>query len=342
MQSQPPSAATQINAQVTNIQHEDDDNELDLGGSTSDVVLSTRHSLQPCTAAERLEYDLLLNNTSVDGLNAFWQQKFEADNGKKWDIFYKQVEDRFFKHRYWIAREFVELHALLPSVDTTVTPPSAILLEVGCGVGNTLFPLLAKFPSLITYGFDVSKRAIQHIEGTDKYKQLSPYAEHNAGAGHVNRLHVAVFDITQTVDSVEQYPFKLPQSPPLQYNAVNYMTCIFVLSSLSLQQVQTTLHNLYQLLAVDGTLFIRDYAIYDLAELRFSPKNKLTDHFYVRRDGTRSQFFDLQRMVEVLIKTGFTVVYHQYVIKEVQNRKSSTVMARRFIQIRASKRAAPT
>jgi methylase of polypeptide subunit release factors len=36
--------------------------------------------------------------------------------------------------------------------------------EMGCGVGNTLFPLLRNFPCFNYYGCDISKKAIELIE----------------------------------------------------------------------------------------------------------------------------------------------------------------------------------
>ncbi len=38
------------------------------------------------------------------------------------------------------------------------------LLEVGCGVGNTIFPLLEQVPGLFVYGVDFSARAIQLVK----------------------------------------------------------------------------------------------------------------------------------------------------------------------------------
>lgn len=49
----------------------------------------------------------------------------------------------FFKDRHWTDREFEDLGALVTG-ETEAVPtagPSKIVLEVGCGVGNLLYPL---------------------------------------------------------------------------------------------------------------------------------------------------------------------------------------------------------
>jgi methyltransferase-like protein 6 len=38
------------------------------------------------------------------------------------------------------------------------------MLELGCGVGNLVFPLLEANPSLIIYACDFSKRAIEFLK----------------------------------------------------------------------------------------------------------------------------------------------------------------------------------
>ena len=42
-------------------------------------------------------------------ISDFWQQKYRQDLGKNWNLFYKRNENRFFKDRHWIGREFPEL-----------------------------------------------------------------------------------------------------------------------------------------------------------------------------------------------------------------------------------------
>lgn len=55
--------------------------------------------------------------------------------------------------------------------------------------------------------------------------------------------------------------------------------------------MQMIVNKLARYLKTDGQILFRDYGRYDMVELRFKPGQCLTNHFYVRGDGTRVYFF---------------------------------------------------
>ena len=63
--------------------------------------------------------------------------ELEANANQYWDKFYSIHENKFFKDRNWLFTEFPELLFNNQSVDEKVA-----VLEVGCGVGNTVFPII--------------------------------------------------------------------------------------------------------------------------------------------------------------------------------------------------------
>ncbi len=94
----------------------------------------------------------------------FKRNKLEQEAKKNWDLFYKRNATNFFKDRHWITREFPEL--VQQSCDQSCDGSSrkCVLLETGCGVGNTVFPLLEENPHLFVYACDFSPRAIEFVK----------------------------------------------------------------------------------------------------------------------------------------------------------------------------------
>ncbi|XP_058059174.1 tRNA N(3)-methylcytidine methyltransferase METTL6 isoform X2 [Anopheles bellator] len=101
----------------------------------------------------------------------FQAQKLEHEARKHWDLFYKRNDTRFFKDRHWTTREFSELLSENPAVPGTLADGTRrndaenqqkTLLEVGCGVGNLIFPLIEDgHRDYFIYACDLSPRAVE-------------------------------------------------------------------------------------------------------------------------------------------------------------------------------------
>ena len=126
-----------------------------MARNESDVVVG--HCARQLTPEERkiLENDC----TTVGG---FKKNKLEMDAKKNWDLFYKRNANRFFKDRHWITREFPEmLQGVSKSLKEERWRLPVVLLEAGCGVGNTVYPLLEENENLFIYASDFSPKAIE-------------------------------------------------------------------------------------------------------------------------------------------------------------------------------------
>ncbi|XP_046643552.1 tRNA N(3)-methylcytidine methyltransferase METTL6-like isoform X1 [Daphnia pulicaria] len=238
-------------------------------------------------------------------VSEFKRLKLEAEAQKNWDLFYKRNDTRFFRDRHWTTREF----ELLVGIDGDT---KKILLEIGCGVGNFLFPLLEENANLYIYGCDFSPRAVEFVKGDPRFNE--------------ERMKVFVCDITK--DRLEG---NIPE-------LVDVVSLIFVLSAIHPDKFQQALHSASAILKPGGVLVFRDYGLYDMAQLRFGRGNKIGDNFYVRQDGTRSYFFSVERLTNLVADAGFDVSSCHYVNRRTVNKKEGVDEPRVFVQGKFIKR----
>jgi len=202
-----------------------------------------------------------------------------------WDQFYDKHENKFFKDRHWLLTEFPELntsHAKhSPERDGRVAWPTISVLELGCGVGNTVFPVLEinSNPNLMIYCCDFSSTAISLVKENPLYDQ--------------KRCHAFTLDITSDEWVV-----------PFAKNTLDMVTMIFVLSAIDPNRMEAVIKRISEYLKPNGLLLLRDYGRYDMTQVRFKAGHCLKDNFYMRGDGTRAYFFTEQEIDSLLTGAG--------------------------------------
>lgn len=236
-------------------------------------------------------------------LSTFKRDKLELEARKHWDLFYKRNETRFFKDRHWTTREFEELVCEAKG-DSSCRP---VLLEVGCGVGNFIIPLIEEKTPFYIYACDFSPRAVQFVQSNPLFTK------------EVGR----VFQCDLTVD---------PLTDHLPRDSVDVVTMIFVLSAIHPDKMVQCLQNTLGVLRPGGTLLFRDYGLYDQAMLRFGPGHKLGENFYVRQDGTRAYYFSEEHLSQLFLRAGFSVESVGYVTRQTINKKEGLCVPRVFVQ----------
>lgn len=88
---------------------------------------------------------------------------------RNWDLFYKRNTTNFFKDRHWLAREFPELVPTASEDTSEVARVDKTILEVGCGVGNTVFPIIQDYPNVYVHCCDFSSRAVEFVRKHELY-----------------------------------------------------------------------------------------------------------------------------------------------------------------------------
>lgn len=251
------------------------------------------------------EENLLLERQNSRLVPEHKARQLELNAQKYWDLFYKRNETRFFKDRHWTTREFATL------LNCNNEEPK-VMLEIGCGVGNLIFPLIQEGLNYFFYACDFSPRAVDLVKKHELYSEDI----------------ITAFQTDITTDDVFQY---------IKDESVDIVTLIFVLSAIHPEKFRKTLKNIYKLLKPGGTLLFRDYGLYDMAQVRFKPGHKISENFYMRQDGTRSFYFSVDFTEKLFTEVGFVVVENTYVHRRTVNKKENVDVGRIFVQSKLTK-----
>ena len=156
----------------------------------------------------KAEADKLANDTQL--VSDFKNKRYEIDAKKHWDLFYRRNKTNFFKDRYWTFREFEEINGQ----DRT-------LLEIGCGVGNFMYPLIKENKSIFVYACDFSTDAVQLLKSNGDYD--------------TSRCMGFVCDVTRPGSLREQIPEGLK---------VDFVSLIFVFSAIHPDKMKDAVVNI--------------------------------------------------------------------------------------------------
>ncbi|XP_034549594.1 mRNA N(3)-methylcytidine methyltransferase METTL8 [Notolabrus celidotus] len=183
------------------------------------------------------------------------------------------------------------------------------ILEVGCGVGNSVFPIInsIKDADAFVYCCDFSPCAIQLVK------------EHPDYSGSV--CHAFVHDICEETAS---FPFP-PQS-------LDVILAVFVLSSIHPDRIQGVVNQLSMYLKHGGILLFRDYGRYDFSQLRFKKGRCLSENFYIRGDGTCVYFFTKEEVHDLFSQAGLEEIQNLEDRRLQVNRGKKVAMHRVWMQ----------
>ncbi|NXV19734.1 METL2 protein, partial [Cepphus grylle] len=189
------------------------------------------------------------------------------------------------------------------------------ILEVGCGAGNSVFPILkvlCNTPGTFLYCCDFASGAVELVKSHSSY----------------NSAWCSAF-VHDVCDDALPYPF--PDE------ILDVILLVFVLSAIHPDRMQGVVNRLAKLLKPGGMLLFRDYGRYDTAQLRFKKGHCLSENFYVRGDGTRVYFFTKDEVWNMFNLAGLTEVQNLVDRRLQVNRKKKVKMQRVWIQSKFQK-----
>ena len=197
--------------------------------------------------------------------------------------------------------------------------PGRVFLEIGCGAGNSAFPLLDLDPTATVFCCDFSPRAVALVE---RRRQTLP-------ADKRDRIKPFVCDVSRE-------PL-CGSSGPVPPGCVDVCTMVFVLSAIAPERMPDVLRNVSSVMRPEGAgrVLLRDYADGDLAQRRLLDKGdgrKLGDNHYVRGDGTRAFYFEKRFVKDLFATQGMALEEMTVHARAVTNRADARRMDRRWLQ----------
>ena len=232
-----------------------------------------------------------------------------------WDSHY-EANPRNYKDRRYLHNEFPQL------LETRCGGGETTVLEIGCGAGNSLLPMLQANPAARGLACDLAPSAVELV----RQRLLREGLTHRASA--------FVWDVACP-----------PPAGALPVGGVDLILAVFTLSALSPEALPAALAQLHACLRPGGRLLLRDYGRLDLKHLKFAavagsrlPCGGGWD-WHARGDGTTALFFTPELLAPLLDRAGFRVHEMRYDRRLAVNRATRERMYRVWLVAVLSKPA---
>ncbi|TYZ57359.1 hypothetical protein PybrP1_012959 [[Pythium] brassicae (nom. inval.)] len=230
------------------------------------------------------------------------QQQLAQVAKDKWEVFHQLNNGKAYKSRNYLVKEFPEL--------LTMEKDEIQLLELGCGYGSAVFPILDECPNVRAQVCDFSAHAIRVLQQNPRFDP--------------RRCRAFVCDVARD---------ELSGVAP---GSVDIALLVFVLSALPPASVAPTLRKVFTALRPGGLVCFRDYGLYDLAMRRNA--KRLSPSLYYRSDGTLAYFFSKADLAAYFERQcGFRALESEYCTVRLTNRKKGVSMDRVWLHAKFQK-----
>lgn len=249
-------------------------------------------------------------------------------NVEAWNSFHHlHAKHAFFKERRYLVKEFPDLLAS----DRVLN-----ILEIGCGTGSSVLPILRANKAAVVYGCDCSESVLRRAQdlvqstiSSDGRCQFVPFL------CDISIQRLPTWLCAPCVDSegsISKDRVSLENDKQLQCtNGIDIVTMIFTLSSIPPKQMQHVIRECFSVLKPGGLVLFRDYGLYDMTMQRFSPTQRVGERLYQRGDGTLTYFFTPEVLKKLFTEAGFVEEENYFCCVELRNRRRELPMKRVWI-----------
>uniref|UniRef100_A0A2P2JT48 tRNA N(3)-methylcytidine methyltransferase n=1 Tax=Rhizophora mucronata TaxID=61149 RepID=A0A2P2JT48_RHIMU len=270
------------------------------------------------------------------------EEERESEDSKAWKNFHlRHSSGKFFKERRYLLKEFPEL--------VSCTKFSKVL-EVGCGNGSSVIPILRGNKTIIVYACDCSEKTLERAKeivdaaNISRFEhQFQPFCCDFTFTGFLKWL---LCDSCQTDCHQKQQQkysdvkesgaadgegLRSSKEGSCCIGRVDFVTLIFTLSAVPLKRMPKAIGECFSVLRPGGLLLFRDYGLYDMTMLRFESEQRVGFREYMRADGTRSYFFCLDTVRDLFVAAGFIELELAYCCINSTNRRKGKSMLRVWV-----------
>lgn len=288
-----------------------------------------------------LVYHLLPFEDGIDNHNPY-SSSLHLQDSDAWNKFHTcHSTGKFFKERRYLLKEFPEL----ASFDA-----DSVVLEVGCGNGSSVLPILRAKDSAIVYACDCSSEALErakeiiHAANVNSPKhRFHPFccdfsvngfpkwlACNSCKETFLQKQHLGSSDVYNNAQKdLNDAAYSMESTCCI--GGVAFVTLIFTLSAVPPYRMPTAISECFSVLKPGGLLLFRDYGLYDMTMLRFESNQKVGFREYKRSDGTRSYFFSLDSVRALFTDVGFFELELEYCCIKSLNRRNGKTMQRVWV-----------
>mmetsp|Transcript_26622 Transcript_26622/g.37498 ORF Transcript_26622/g.37498 Transcript_26622/m.37498 type:complete len:379 (+) Transcript_26622:127-1263(+) len=252
-------------------------------------------------------------------------RKLHYEASKNWNQFYRAHQTNFFNDRHYLPKAFPEEFPFDDGDDSSnvLSMNKKTVVEIGCGVGNAILPLLEQYPNWVVWGFDFSKVGIDLMVQDERFLR----------AQRDNRAHGYVWDMTS----------RSKEGPHKDCHGIaDICLMLFCLSAVPPkdENMERAACHAAKVLKPGGILVFRDYGRYDQAQFKLgTSRNKsLGNNFYVKHDGTMCYYFGLEDLERLFVGiAGLEIVELRYIRRVYKNRSKDETRRRVWVQARFRK-----
>ncbi|XWS12101.1 hypothetical protein CRYUN_Cryun37aG0061500 [Craigia yunnanensis] len=243
---------------------------------------------------------------------------YQKNSSKFWDNFYKRHKTRSLLFLFFFDRHYLEKDWGQYFPDDAHSPNGKVVLEVGCGADNTIFPLVAAYPKLYVQACDISSHAVVLVKSHVEFRgdRVNAFVCDVTVDNLLKRINPSSVDVITLVRvAISNSEVSVPASrrcscASLVKDNDNMITIMLSRFLCCLQFLHIKClgyyRNIKRVLKPDGYVLLRDYAVGDFAQCSF----------YVSKDFLSTLF----------LQHGFNIVDISTYCKQIKNRHKNITM----------------